>query len=139
MATPASVEYPPDRPRRRRRPACNARPIVTGRTHHRDGNSAVHLTTAESQVLSFLPTHLTIEAIAERLGRSRSTVKTHVAHIYEKLGATGRMEAVDRAWELGLLAEQGGHQALIASAFVLPRSRPAPPATKRTERSHKGR
>ena len=62
-------------------------------------------TRAESRVLIFLPTHLTIEAIAEQLGRSRSTVKSHVAHIYEKLGITTRREAVDRARELGLLAE----------------------------------
>ena len=64
----------------------------------------LHLTPAESQVLAFLPTHLTIEEIGARLGRSRSTVKTHVANIYEKLGAGRRSEAVDRARELGLLA-----------------------------------
>ena len=45
-------------------------------------------------------------------------MKTHVAHIYGKLGATGRGEAVERAWELGLLAEPGGHQAPIASTVV---------------------
>ena len=93
---------------------------MTGQAHHSDREAPIHLTPAESQVLSFLPTHLTVEAIAERLGRSRSTVKTHVAHIYDKLGATGRMEAVDRAWELGLLAEPGGHQALIASVVAEP-------------------
>jgi len=62
-----------------------------------------HLTRAESQVLPFLPTHLTIEEIGAHLGRSRSTVKTHVANIYEKLGVGKRSEAVDRARELGLL------------------------------------
>ena len=72
-----------------------------------------HLTPAESQVLPFLPTHLTIEEIGARLGRSRSTVKTHVASIYEKLGAGKRSEAVDRARELGLLAGRGGSKALI--------------------------
>ena len=105
MVTGAPVQYPPNQPKRGRRPACKARPTVTGQAHQSDREAPVHLTPAESQVLSFLPTHLTVEAIAERLGRSRSTVKTHVAHIYDKLGATGRMEAVDRAWELGLLAE----------------------------------
>lgn len=64
----------------------------------------LHLTPTESQILLFLPTHLTIEEIGERLGRSRSTVKTHIANIYEKLGAGKRSEAVDRARELGLLA-----------------------------------
>ena len=63
------------------------------------------LTPAELQVLSFLPTHLTIEGIAQRLGRGRSTIKTHVANIYKKLGAATRGDAVQRAWELGLLTE----------------------------------
>ena len=94
---------------------------MTGQAHRSDGEARVHLTPAESDVLAFLPTHLTIEGIAERLGCSRSTVKTHVAHIYGKLGATARMEAVDRAWELGLLAEPGGHQVQITSVVAEPR------------------
>ena len=118
MAGGRDAQYPPNRPTSRRPPACQARPTVTRHAHQSDREARIHLTPAESQVLSFLPTHLTIEAIAERLGRSRSTVKTHVAHIYDKLGATGRMEAVDRAWELGLLAEPGGHRALIASVVA---------------------
>ena len=61
-------------------------------------------------MLPFLATHLTIEAIAEQLGRSRSTVKTHIAHIYQKFGVTTRGEAVDRARELRLLAEPDGIQ-----------------------------
>ena len=73
---------------------------------YRNGTSAgpVRLTSAESRVLPFLPTQLTIEEIAERVGRRRSTVKTHVAHIYKKLGVAKRTEAVERARELGLLA-----------------------------------
>ena len=137
MITEALVQYPPNQPMKWRRSACKARPTVTGQAHHSEGEAPIHLTPAESQVLSFLPTHLTVEAIAERLGRSRSTVKTHVAHIYEKLGATGRMEAVDRAWELGLLAERGGHQALIASVVAEQRSRPS--GTGSNNRAWKGR
>ena len=64
-----------------------------------------HLTPAELQVLPYLSTHLTIEEIGERLGRSRSTVKTHVASIYEKLGVGKRSDAVNRARKLGLLAD----------------------------------
>jgi len=71
------------------------------------GPKQFHLTPAESQILPLLATHLTIEEIGEHLGRSRSTVKTHVAAIYEKLGAGRRSEAVDRARELGLLARAG--------------------------------
>jgi len=124
-----------------RRQTCEALPTVTGQTHQSDREAPIHLTPAESQVLAFLPTHLTVEAIAERLGRSRSTVKTHVAHIYDKLGATGRMVAVDRAWELGLLAEPGGHRAPIASDVAEPpRSRRSlPSGTKTTNRARKER
>jgi LuxR family maltose regulon positive regulatory protein len=65
----------------------------------------LHFTAAEQRVLVLLPTHLTEEAIAERLGRRRSTVKTHVAHIYKKLGARSRGEAVARAREKRLLPD----------------------------------
>jgi DNA-binding CsgD family transcriptional regulator len=63
----------------------------------------IHLTAAESTVLALLPTHLTVEAIALQLGRRRSTTKTHIAHIYKKLGAGTRGEAVARARDAGLL------------------------------------
>ena len=64
---------------------------------------AVHLTPTETTVLTLLPTHRTLAAIGDRLGLSRPTVKTHVQHIYEKLGATNRAEAVDLAESAGLL------------------------------------
>jgi LuxR family transcriptional regulator, maltose regulon positive regulatory protein len=63
----------------------------------------LRLTPAELRVLSLLPTHLTLGAIADQVGRSRSTVKAHVEHIYKKLGASSRGEAVARARESGLL------------------------------------
>jgi DNA-binding NarL/FixJ family response regulator len=69
-----------------------------------------HLTAAESRVLALLPTHLTVEAIAEQLGRTRSTVKTHIAHIYKKLGAGCRAEAVVQARVAGLLPTESTSQ-----------------------------
>jgi LuxR family maltose regulon positive regulatory protein len=63
----------------------------------------VSLTPAEIRVLSFLPTHRTLADIGTRLGIGRPTVKTHVQHIYKKLGATKRAEAVDLAEDAGLL------------------------------------
>lgn len=41
--------------------------------------------------------------IAARLHIAPSTVKTHLARLYEKLGAKRRTDAVNRARELGLL------------------------------------
>jgi LuxR family maltose regulon positive regulatory protein len=62
------------------------------------------LTHSESRVLRYLPTHLTASEIAGELYVSVSTVKTHMSHLYAKLGSHRRTEAVDRARALGLLA-----------------------------------
>jgi LuxR family transcriptional regulator, maltose regulon positive regulatory protein len=51
--------------------------------------------------------HLSISEIASELYVSRNTVKTHIRHLYEKLGTHGRGQAVTRARALGLLAPAG--------------------------------
>jgi LuxR family maltose regulon positive regulatory protein len=61
------------------------------------------LTDSEIRVLRYLPSNLSAPEIAGELFLSTSTVKTHMRHIYEKLGAHRRTEAVERARELGLL------------------------------------
>ncbi len=61
------------------------------------------LTESELRVLRYLPSNLSAPEIAAELFLSTSTVKTHMRHIYEKLDAHRRTEAVDRARELGLL------------------------------------
>ena len=60
------------------------------------------LTSAELRVLGFLPAHLSLQEIADRLYLARPTVKSHVASIYDKLGVPGRSEAVDLIDQLGL-------------------------------------
>lgn len=62
------------------------------------------LTESETRVLRYLPTNLSLRAIGNELSVSVHTIKTHVQHIYEKLGTHGRAEAVERARALGLLA-----------------------------------
>jgi LuxR family maltose regulon positive regulatory protein len=61
------------------------------------------LSDAELRVLRYLPSNLTAPAIANELGVSPNTVKTHIWHIYTKLDAHGRAEAVERARRLGVL------------------------------------
>ncbi len=62
------------------------------------------LSTSELRVLRYLPANLSLPEIASELFLSSHTVKTHVRHIYAKLGVHSRTEAVERARELGLLA-----------------------------------
>ena len=66
----------------------------------------VSLTPAETRILHLLPTHRTLAAIGTQLGIGRPTVKTHIEHIYKKLGATNRADAVTRAERKGLLPRQ---------------------------------
>ena len=54
-------------------------------------------------MLRYLSTHLTAPEIAGELYVSVSTIKTHMSHLYAKLGSHRRAEAVDRARALGLL------------------------------------
>ena len=62
------------------------------------------LSGSEVRVLRYLPTNLPAAEIARELTVSRSTVRTHISHVYAKLGAHTRAEAVARARALGLLA-----------------------------------
>ncbi len=55
-------------------------------------------------MLRYLPTNLSAPEIARELSLSVTTVRTHVRHIFGKLGAHHRTEAVARARALGLLA-----------------------------------
>ena len=61
------------------------------------------LSQAEARVLSFLQTSLSAPEIARELYVSVNTVRTHTRHVYDKLGAHRRLEAIDRARAVGLL------------------------------------
>ena len=62
------------------------------------------LSESETRVLRYLPTNLSAREIADELFLSWYTVKTHMRHLYAKLGTHTRHETVDRARALGLLA-----------------------------------
>jgi LuxR family transcriptional regulator, maltose regulon positive regulatory protein len=61
------------------------------------------LTESETRMLRYLPTHMGAPEIAAELFLSANTVKTHLRHLYRKLGAHSRQEAVQRARAIGLL------------------------------------
>jgi DNA-binding response OmpR family regulator len=69
----------------------------------RGSKHASSLTGRERQVLALLADGLTPAEVAQDLIISRSTVGTHIEHIYEKLGARTRAHAVGIAFRSGLL------------------------------------
>jgi LuxR family maltose regulon positive regulatory protein len=85
--------------------------VLAGSSSPRPGGHATplrdELSEAELRVIRYLPSNLKAHEIAAELFVSTNTVKTHLRHIYAKLDAHSRAEAVARARELGLLAPGG--------------------------------
>lgn len=65
----------------------------------------IPLTEKELRILRAIARGETNSEIAEEIGRSQETVKTHVRHLLEKLGAKSRTHAVNLAWEAGWWGE----------------------------------
>lgn len=61
------------------------------------------LSVREAEVLSLLADGLGTGEIASSLYMSESTAKTHITHIYQKLGAANRAQALVTAMRMGLL------------------------------------
>ncbi|MBB1047649.1 response regulator transcription factor, partial [Dietzia cercidiphylli] len=61
------------------------------------------LTDREVEVLRAVATGETNRQVASSLNVSEATVKTHLVHVFDKLGATSRTAAVARARELGVV------------------------------------
>jgi DNA-binding NarL/FixJ family response regulator len=61
------------------------------------------LSAREQEVLALLADGMGTGEIAGRLYMSESTAKTHITHIYQKLGAANRAQALVAAMRLGLL------------------------------------
>ena len=80
---------------------------LAGRAPPQRGSDAPlrdELSEAELRVVRYLPSNLTASEIASELVVSTNTVRTHMRHIYAKLDAHTRSEAVARARDLGLVA-----------------------------------
>jgi ATP/maltotriose-dependent transcriptional regulator MalT len=61
------------------------------------------LSEREMEVLFLVKTGMTSKEIAEELFIAVSTVRSHLKNIYSKLDVHSRMEAIQKAEELGLL------------------------------------
>jgi DNA-binding CsgD family transcriptional regulator len=85
-----------------------ARLLVRPKPMPFDGNpqavASLGISPRELIVLKELAAGHSNKEIARRLEVSPNTVKTHLARLYEKLGAVRRTDAVNRARELGLIA-----------------------------------
>jgi DNA-binding CsgD family transcriptional regulator len=72
-----------------------------------DGNpqaqAALGMSPRELEVLREIAAGHSNKEIARRLNVSPNTVKTHVARLFEKLGAKRRTDAINKARELGIV------------------------------------
>ena len=72
----------------------------TGQPQERERNP---LSNRETEILELIAKGLSNGEVAEALGISRSTVRTHLEHIYQKLDVTNRTEAVTEGIRKGLI------------------------------------
>ena len=77
----------------------------------------------ERTVLQYMDTLMSVNEISRELYVSTNTIKTHIKHIYRKLGVSRRRDAVERARALHLL---DGH-APPPSALIQTQPAPAAP------------
>ena len=83
--------------------ACAAR-VVAGECPDARVHAELNFLTArELEVLALLNQRLYQKEIAAKLFVSSETVKTHVKHIYQKLGVSGRRQAIEKARADGLI------------------------------------
>ena len=83
------------------------RPVMQALASAAPGGVEEKLSSRELEVLGCIADGNTTTQVADQLSISESTVKTHVRHILEKLDATNRAEAVQKALNLGLIRNPG--------------------------------
>jgi DNA-binding NarL/FixJ family response regulator len=74
---------------------------------HRISNPGTSLTPREVQLLELLATGLSNRAIAKQVFISEATVKTHLVHIYGKLGVDNRTAAIAVATQRRIIRPAG--------------------------------
>ena len=77
---------------------------LVGAMVRRRTSESTRLSEREHDVLLLLADGLGAAAIGERLYLSESTAKSHIARIYQKLGAANRAQALVTAMRVGLLS-----------------------------------
>lgn len=77
---------------------------LVGAMLRRQSSESTKLTDREHEVLLLLADGLGAAAIGEKLYLSESTAKSHIARIYQKLGASNRAQALVTAMRIGLLS-----------------------------------
>ncbi len=84
-------------------PSAFAAADLAAAMRRRMATDRIRLTDREMQVLRLLADGLNVAALAKTLFISESTAKSHIAKIYEKLGAANRTQALMTALKLGVL------------------------------------
>lgn len=82
-------------------------PKIAAVLMQRISNPGTSLTAREVQLLEFLATGLSNRAIAQRTFISEATVKTHLVHIYGKLGVDNRTAAIAEATRRRIIRAPG--------------------------------
>ena len=82
-----------------------AQKLIAQIAHQAEGPSIEPVTERELEVLTLAARGYTNKAIGKQLGISDRTVQGHLAHIFDKLHATSRTEAVMRAVSLGWVSQ----------------------------------
>jgi len=77
---------------------------LVGAMMRRTAAESTRLTDREHEVLLLLADGLGAAAIGDKLYLSESTAKSHIARIYQKLGAANRAQALVTAMRIGLLS-----------------------------------
>lgn len=82
-------------------------PKIAALLMNRIANPAPALTPREIQLLGLLATGMSNRAIAKQTFISEATVKTHLVHIYEKLGVDNRTAAISAATQRRIIRAPG--------------------------------
>ena len=83
---------------------------LVGAMMRRQSGESTNLSEREHDVLLLLADGLGAAAIGEKLFLSESTAKSHIARIYQKLGAANRAQALVTTMRIGLLSSIQPHE-----------------------------